>query len=298
MRKTFIAMLALVAAMMVSCEKESAVRDGKEIIFNFSVATLPGEGVPTRAVKSGWASGDKINIWFDENYEKTPDLVLTYDGSAWNAGDLRTGCELKASGTLSALFEGYNDLSKYGLSKYDGFLKFGLETKTETNEGASLINMVAYVNKLSYTFADNTLTSTIDGWFVMPQMQVVITGLPEGKAWWLNVQSNNNNSLALRVPRNIMLRPAYNTEVIAFDGFNVTYYVKAQDNADGKAFYFDKRYGETATQDLDLKLLDSEGKTYTYSVTGKTITPGKSATDPGTFQAVKIAFSKFTEVTE
>lgn len=284
MRKTFIAMLAIVAAMMVSCEKESAVQNSKEISFNFSVSTLPGEGVSTRAVKSGWASGDKINIWFDENFEKTPDLVLTYDGSAWNAGTLRTGCELNASGTLCALFEGYNDLSKYGGGKYSsGYLQFNADTKTETNASASLINMAAFVNKLSYTFADNTLTSTLDGWVWMPDMQVVITGLPEGKSYWLKRTKGS-----LVVPRGIVLNP-FNVG-FSVDGWSPNYYVKAQDNADGKAFYFYKN--DSGTSDLDFELLDSDGKTYTYSVTGKTI----AAT--GTFQAAKIAFSKFTEVTE
>lgn len=104
----------MAAFSFVSCDKEAdPVQTEKQTIqFDFTVGSLLTE---TKAVKTDWVDGDQINIWFDRNSEKTPDLVITYDGSSWKAGELRDGCEL-TEGTdkkLSALYESQNDLSKY-----------------------------------------------------------------------------------------------------------------------------------------------------------------------------------------
>ena len=90
MKKTIIlASLALMAAFS-SCNKsempEAATTDG--IKLNITVADLSTE---TKAVKSGWVNGDRLNLFFEgwneiaykDNYQKEPDMILKYDGSKW-----------------------------------------------------------------------------------------------------------------------------------------------------------------------------------------------------------------------
>lgn len=80
--------LTLIAAMaaFVACSKvdvtapDAGIAQNREIKFNINVGGFGGP--ETKAVKTGWTSGDKINIWFNSNNYKTPDLVMTYDGSA------------------------------------------------------------------------------------------------------------------------------------------------------------------------------------------------------------------------
>ena len=77
------------------------------IILDLDIAGFAGD---TKAVKNGWAAGDKLNLWFDDwNTEKvnnpTPDLVITYNGSEWTADELAAGRSLKESGKFSVLYE-------------------------------------------------------------------------------------------------------------------------------------------------------------------------------------------------
>ena len=93
------------------------------IILDLDIAGFEGTG-DTKAVKKGWAKGDKLNLWFDDwNYNEkvnnpTPDLVITYDGSKWTAGELAAGRSLKPNGKFTVVYEGFNDLTKYD-SKFD-----------------------------------------------------------------------------------------------------------------------------------------------------------------------------------
>ncbi len=95
------------------------------IILDLDIAGFEGAG-DTKAVKKGWVAGDKLNLWFDDwNYNErtnnpTPDLVITYDGSNWTAGELATGRSLKPSGKFSVLYEGGNDLSASDSYWYSG----------------------------------------------------------------------------------------------------------------------------------------------------------------------------------
>ena len=54
---------------------------GNAVTFNVSVTNADD----TKAVKNGWANGDKIYVFFEGLAAKW--LVLTYDGSAWDAAD-------------------------------------------------------------------------------------------------------------------------------------------------------------------------------------------------------------------
>lgn len=293
MRKTVIAVLALAAAMFVSCNKETPVEGNKEIKFDFSVADLPGDAADTRAVKTGWASGDKINIWIDDNVQAEPDLVLTYDGSKWNAGTLREGVEFRTDVTperiLRAMYEGYNDLKKYQADNWTSYYVFNSSTTTESGEKANFINLTAYINRVLYQFDGETVKFVLgvdgNGWRFLTDIQVVVSGLPEGKNYWLrgNAENFTTNKGGIKMT----------VSGFTNDGDDWEYYAKGQDNADGQAFYFYKRANSSGTGDLEFTLLDSDGGMYTYNAGPKSTSPS-----PDKLQAVKIPFSKFTKVTE
>ena len=121
MKRISIIIAAAFAAMLsASCSKSietpAAPSPGESIILDLSIAGFDGAG-ETKAVKTGWAAGDKLNLWFDDwnNTEKAdnpiPDLVITYDGSKWTAGALAAGRSLRPSGEFLAVYEGSNNLS-------------------------------------------------------------------------------------------------------------------------------------------------------------------------------------------
>ena len=81
MKRIIIAFAAIAAAFsLVSCNKEQIEAPSTELKLNIKVANLDGSA-DTKAVKTGWVAGDKLNIWFDETNYTNPDLVIKYDGS-------------------------------------------------------------------------------------------------------------------------------------------------------------------------------------------------------------------------
>ena len=177
MKKIAIAFAAMMAAFsFVSCNKEKtpAQTEMPKVRFVFTVGDLAPE---TKAAKTGWTDGDRINIWFDDNCEVTPDLVLTYNGATWDSGKPREGVSFaNPGGKISAMYESLNDLSKYKMEKdaEKGNLCFSY--------GKS--SMVAYnVGRSDYSYSERegTLSATLDNWSVISGVQVTLTGLPEGE---------------------------------------------------------------------------------------------------------------------
>ena len=90
MKKTYILLAAAaILAAAVSCNKDQDSTP-KGVKVNITVADLNPD---TKAVKSGWTSGDKINIWFDRAESLTPHLIITYDGSKWVPGTINPTAE-------------------------------------------------------------------------------------------------------------------------------------------------------------------------------------------------------------
>ena len=130
-KKKIIYLFAAAATLLAaSCNKIETTEQEitpDAIQLNIKVANLT-DTPDTKAAKTGWVSGDKSIIWFaDWNNTKPvenhiPDMVITYDGSVWKVSSQVSGLSLrlKASGMLTALFEGYNDLSKYTYQYYNG----------------------------------------------------------------------------------------------------------------------------------------------------------------------------------
>lgn len=94
MKKIFMAAATLMLAVgFVGCTKSDDVPATKDIKIEFSVADKAGFNGGSRAVKSGWADGDKIMIFFKvggswlaaENSGKANTITLTYNDGSWSA---------------------------------------------------------------------------------------------------------------------------------------------------------------------------------------------------------------------
>ena len=107
MKKWYIALLALLA--LAGCRKETpAARDAYDLStlrFEFSIEYPEA----SKAVKSGWVSGDKVFVFFPDITNDY--LTLTYNGSAWNTPVLAnaTSPTVPANGTLTAVYLPYGN---------------------------------------------------------------------------------------------------------------------------------------------------------------------------------------------
>ena len=94
MKKIFMAAATLMLAVgFVGCTKSDDAPATKDIKIEFSVADKAGFNGGSRAVKSGWADGDKIMLFFKvggswlvgENSGKANTITLTYNDGSWSA---------------------------------------------------------------------------------------------------------------------------------------------------------------------------------------------------------------------
>ena len=199
-RLSIIAVTAIAALLSASCNKsiETPVVPAPQgsIILDLDIAGFEGT-VDTKAVKNGWADGDKLNLWFDDwNYTEqannpTPDLVITYDGTKWTAEALASGRSLKPSGKFSVMYEGFNNLSKYTPSFFS--ISQFFDPHTEWYDGASVYFMplVLYCEKIAYTYAGNKLTATISDWLTPTALKVLVKGLDSKEAESYILQTAN-----------------------------------------------------------------------------------------------------------
>ena len=182
-RLSIIAMAAIAALLSASCNKsiETPVVPAPQgsIILDLDIAGFAGD---TKAVKNGWAVGDKLNLWFDDwNTEKvnnpTPDLVITYDGKKWTAGKLAADRSLKPNGKFTVVYEGFNDLSKYTPSFFSISQFFDPHTEWYDSDYVHFMPLVFECEEIAYTYADNKLTATISGWHTPTALKVLVKGL-------------------------------------------------------------------------------------------------------------------------
>ena len=191
-RLSIIAVTAIAALLSASCNKsiETPMVPAPQgsIILDLDIAGFEGTG-DTKAVKNGWANGDKLNLWFDDwNTEKvnnpTPDLVITYDGTKWTAGELAAGRSLKSSGKFSVLYEGGNDLSASNSYWHSSsqFFEYPAQWVAGIGERVSYYHMIYRKEDVSYTYSGNKLTATISGWKTPTPLKVSVKGLNPAEA--------------------------------------------------------------------------------------------------------------------
>ena len=298
MKKTiYIAAAALLCAAAVSCQKveNAPAAEQNEITFNFTISSPSAD---TKAAKTGWVSGDKLNVWFDTNKQQTPDLVLTYDGTQFVAGSLRAGVQegLAASGNIWMVYEGYNDLSKYSFSSSSfrpSNAMSGLAVASWNPAAARNVAacpLIVFSDSEKYDFDGSTVTANIDTWFFFSKFKVLVKNYgisldPDSHTYYLQVKKGTEEALGNYA------EPLGGFYIGSLSGVmsNYTGFAKGVKEADGLAFYYKSL---TATsQDITFNLYadDDAGTKKTYKVTNKTV----SFNDNTKCQGVAIDFSKF-----
>lgn len=279
----------LIAA--VSCNKaDNAVSEtaAPAVKVNIYVDELePG----TKAVKTGWTTGDIINVYLDDIIAHTPDFTLTYNGSKWVASEITsevTG-RLKASGYLKGFWEGSNsyassaEWNKWMAGTNYAYIDFpDLAKKSTTGVQTQLLACF----KNDYTFDGSELTASISTWDKTgTTFQMVVTGLPSG-SYSLYTDSNQIGAVqGICVAGNNVSSSNYGSTSSSFK-------IAGIQNADGVAFV-----GQVLRTNINMSynfyLVDnSTSKTYKFT---KTVT---LYTDGGKTAAVKLPFDTdhFTEI--
>ena len=303
MKKTIIlAGFALMAAFS-SCNKsempEAATSDG--IKLNITVADLSPE---TKAVKSGWVNGDRLNLYFEgwnesatsDNYQKEPDMILKYDGSKWQIESqvASLSSRLKESGgKFSAFWESSNDLKNYKYFEWatTALYHSAFTTKNAHTSDKYVCHANLYVtNKddIAYSYDGSTLTAKISSWDFLTRLKILVK--TENTA----VKDNANNLvLQVKIGDNSYAWPTGdlvgNQDLgIKISSSNVIGMQGAVAESDGLAFYYQDLYA-TSSQIVFTLIDTSNGNKKQYTVTGKSL-----KTD--TFKAISIDYSQFKDV--
>lgn len=148
--KRIMTTVAVAAMLFVSCSKMEQdegidINGGNEkITLNLSVSN-PCSDDSKAMIKTGWAVGDQLLIWYDSNVGQKPDMAIRYDGGNWiNDESVEVSGNIPASsGQMKALYN----------------------------------NTLIVTAKDPYTFARNTLSGKIQNWTFLTEIQVVVTGI-------------------------------------------------------------------------------------------------------------------------
>ena len=265
-RLSIIAVTAIAALLSASCNKSietpmvPAPQDS--IILDLNIAGFEGAG-DTKALKKGWAAGDKLNLWFDDwNYtaqkdNPTPDLVITYNGSEWTAGELAAGRSLKESGKFSVMYEGFNNLSEYTSSFYSD--SRWLRPHSEWYDGGNVHfkPLVFECERIDYTYADNKLSATISGWQTPTALMVLVKGLNSAEAKSYILQTANVTTPGTEKYPScfgaITVRASNSCPTFGNGSSNKKGYMGGVPDADGVAFYYNSC--DFANADVEFRLL-------------------------------------------
>ena len=313
-KRILLAVLALVAA-FTSCSKSEMPNNEQTDAIKLNI-TVAGLSTETKAVKSNWVNGDKLNLYFngwnkdatEENYQSQPDMILIYDGSKWEiqcqVASLLS--RLKSSdGKFTVFWESTNNLMSF-TNEYFSYSVWYYTPKNNNqytyNEAVYHTSMLVYSAGIDYTFDGTTLTANVSSWdFRDSKFKVLVkTDLTTLK------ENANNFVLQVKVGESSY---AVGRGPINVDRFQYVYYINtggtntigmqgAVAESDGLAFYYNSC--EATNSDVILfTLIDTaNGKKRQYSVTGKTITfPTVNPAEPYEhFKAISIDYSKFTSV--
>ena len=306
MKKIIYLFAAAATLLAASCNKIETTEQEitpDAIQLNIKVANLTGTP-DTKAAKTGWVSGDKINIWFDDwNFKEkadnhTPDMVITYDGSVWKVSSQVSGlsARLKANGKLTALFEGYNDLSKYTYNiDRDGCewfhpakVKPAIATYQEVYNSPMVVTAVG----LSYSYSDGTITANLDNWNFYTMFKVLLKNdnsklIHSADKYYLQVKNIKTKEFA-NAKGAILVTPRSDYPSIEEGSSNYIGFAAGVQEADGIAFYYVELSASSA--DIQFTLYNGQDATIsTFTATGKTVTCNEKKCT-----GVAINYSKFT----
>ena len=198
-----------------SCNKADIETPKTDIKLNITVAYIDGEAA-TKAVKTGWENGDKINIWYEGNTQFNPDIVIKFNGSTWDIDETATvsGNTPAASGSILFVYEGYNGLTKYTNSAGSHYIATGLNLTYIEN---------CWEDAVNYTYEAGTLSFSItgDNWRPLTEFHIVITGIDADDYQLMKVTGFSANDTQ-----------------IGQSNVACNEYVNGVANTDGAAFYF------------------------------------------------------------
>ena len=303
MKRISIIIAAAFAAMLsASCSKSietpAAPSPGESIILDLSIAGFDGAG-DTKAVKKGWAAGDKLNLWFDDwNYTEqannpTPDLVITYDGAKWTADALAAGRSLNPSGKFSVLYEGFNDLTKYDSKFESGGQVYNPPYDLFGGLRVRQCNIVYYKASLDYTYEDNKLTATISDWETYSGVKILVKGLNSAEAanYMLNAKNITANEFLFEIS-GLSIDPKSNyPEIFSLAG-SYSGYVLGVPDADGVAFYYGR--AKFTNADIEFRLFKKDaGGNFVRTASAPQFTGKTLVTDGKSIKGIVIDKSKF-----
>ena len=306
-RLSIIAVTAIAALLSASCNKsiETPMMPAPQgsIILDLDIAGFEGTG-DTKAVKNGWAKGDKLNLWFDDwNYtaqtnNPTPDLVITYDGTKWTAGALAAGRSLKSSGKFSVLYEGGNDLSASNSYWHLGnqFFVYPAQWVAEIGERVNYYHMICRKENVGYTYSGNKLTATIADWYMPSAFKVLVKGLDPAAAGDYALQTVDvTNPGAEKYPNTFggfCVKPGSEFPEFLNTGGNYKGGVGGVLDADGVAFYYNSCDFNNATVEFRLFKKDADGN-FVRTASAPQFTGKTLKTDGNSIKGIVIDKSKF-----
>ena len=252
-RLSIIAVTAIAALLSASCNKsiETPVVPAPHgsIILDLDIAGFEGAG-DTKALKNGWADGDKLNLWFDDwNYNEkadnsTPDLVITYNGTEWTAGALAAGRSLRPNGNFSVVYEGSNKLSEYTSFFYSGSQWFKPHEESYNGINVRFMPLAFYCEGIDYSYAGNKLTATISGWWTPTQLKVLVKDLDSAEAKNYILQTVNVTTPGTEVYADcvgaITVNISSSCPTLGYGASNYKGYIGGVPDTDGVAFYYER----------------------------------------------------------
>lgn len=262
----FVAILAVITSCSIVeiDNNEVTEQPAVKVNVNISIADLTGKtGQETKAIKTAWAVGDKVNIWFDAAYWTTaPQLVLTRTAEGWSSSYVNP-LVLSSTGTLKVIYENSNSMFSSALDETAGFAtaSFNFPGGKQT---IPFTPLTCYKEGVEYTYENNTLTASIDGWTYLTGIQVVVKGL----------NGANAANYALKVDCTSRDEAARSFKNVAGYAFNAGFQAYSStaggwaggiENEDGVAFCF-----------ASASVWASHGYNYTFSLYDKT--SGKTRT--------------------
>ena len=289
MKKLFLLLAGTAMLSLLSCTKTMAPAQGP-VQVQISVAGLSPD---TKAIKTGWTDGDKINIWFgDAIWSVLPQLVLTYSGGSWSASDVDESL-LSATGTFKAAYEGSNSLFEEKIDNTYAFFPEGPTFKADGMQYDVYLRtpyMSCTKDEVTYTYDSVTrkLTASIDEWTIQTKVQVVVTGLT-GKPY--------NYAMGCSELQCAYALYYYDQFTMSNSGFisqptSTGAWCGGVVNADGVAFNFQYARNGNVERDYIIYLYDIAGeKMYSYTKENGVL---NTAADKCT--GIKIPFSAFQEL--
>ena len=277
MKKTFLFLAVIVSVILTSCTKSETPIKNEPIKLNLKIEAFNPD---TKVAKKDWATGDKINIWFDNSdfNHSAPDLVITYNGSSWTAGALRDGASpITSGGLMYFLYEGYNDLSLYNFSFVYPDAHYSKGQRLISGSSPSKYSYCTPLvvrgseSGVSYTFSSNTLTANLSGWGFWTQFKVLVKGLTPSNAnkYQLQVHNTSKNTYP-----SLCWEFYVDDMGMSFGFLNNNGWAGGVPESDGVAFYYYSFSASSANITFTLNEfndLDALVSTKSYSVTGKTV---------------------------